>query len=476
MFTACVLAFTMTFCVPATALATINFGTVTVSVPGSVSVVAGQSASVSCGVSPASHSQAPNCFTSYCPSGCGFGAAEGTDCRDANGQCTCFGGGYTTYYPSVSVSSSNPAVARASYSGGVLTVTGYSAGTTTLSVSADLRLWSSGYGSISVTVSDPAPAVPDPPSGDGSDSGSGGSGGGASAGSDSGGGARAGTVTVKPAGSGSSSALGAVLSASVTAEGTTVGDEAAAEGEEVSVELARIGEAGVAEVLALVAGTKNQACFWAGETAEEADYLWFFPGSALTAEGVTAASGLDLTVADATDDARFEALGSLPYLALDFASRDALPCAATFGWKASRVFANGERLALYSYDERADELVLVEKGIEVVDGYASFTIDHGSLYVLSSDDGLAGPLAADGEAGEDASLAQKNAAGTVEDAAGVPVAAIAGVAVVAVVAATAAFTVVWSRKKRGAAKADADDAAGEASSDGKEGREGNGTA
>lgn len=454
------LAFFLVVAMPAPALAVINFGTVSVSLPGSVSLTTGSTTTVSCTVSPASHSQAPNCFTSYCPSGCGVGASA--DCTDANGQCTCYGSAYSMYYTSVNVSSSNPAVARASYSGGALSITGYSAGTSTITVSGDLRLWSSGYGSITVTVSDPAPVVQEQPSptpstntststNTGNTNSSSGS---ASTGASSSG-AVAGAVSVTSSGVSSSSALASVLSATVSGDKTEVSEGAATE--DVSVELAKIGEAKVSEVLGAVAGTQNQACFWTGESAEEADYLWSFSGASLSAEAAAAADDLDLTVSDVSDDAMWEPLGDMSFIALDFACREAFPVAATFGYKVSDVFENGARVALYNYDERSGELVLVEKGIEVKNGYATFTVDHGALYVLAESDDLEGPLASEDSKADDTSEKAADAPSADETDATLPVGVIAAVAaaVVAVGGACAALAVRARRKKAAVASGDA---------------------
>lgn len=448
--------------------AVINFGDVRVSMQGSVAMTTGSTVSVACSVSPASHAQMPNCFTSYCPSGCDFGNTE-TGCLNAEGQCTCFGGGYTTYYPSVSVSSSNPGVARATYSGGALQITAYAPGTTTLSVNADLRLWTSGYASMTVTVSDPPQA--DAGSGSGAGAGSGsaagtgsaggsasgsaggsasgsGSGGSSSGGSGSGSGSGSavqGSVSVSSSGVSTSSAVSRVMTAVVTDDETVV-EQGAEEEAPAEIELAQIGEVDAAELLAAIAGTNASACFWQGESADEADFLWMFSGEQLDPETVgDAAADLDLTVEDVTKTQTrlLEALSGKTYVALGFAHEGALPSVATLGCEVSRTFKNGERLALYHFDEKADALVLVEKGIEVVEGYASFSIDHCSIWVLSDDDQLEGSLAGEQEA---ASSEPQDAVGEPEVQADGSswVVVVAGAVVVLAVAVVAA----WALRRR----------------------------
>lgn len=114
----------------------------------------GQSTSISCVVDPVYEDQTPCCFMDYCPEGCGID----TGCLDANGWCTCAGGGYARYTTNVVVMSSDPSVARADWSGGVLNVTAYEEpGVVTLSISASLRMHqASGEQWVTVYV-DPRP-------------------------------------------------------------------------------------------------------------------------------------------------------------------------------------------------------------------------------------------------------------------------------------------------------------------------------
>ena len=90
--------------IPNAAFAVVNLGTVSVSMQGSVSVASGSSVAVAAYANPAYSDQLPNCMNSYCPSGCDFGNT-GQSCEDkATGQCTCYGYGYSRYYPSCTVS------------------------------------------------------------------------------------------------------------------------------------------------------------------------------------------------------------------------------------------------------------------------------------------------------------------------------------------------------------------------------------
>ena len=102
----------------------------------SVELQVGQSAAISCVIDPLTEDQLPGCMESYCPEGCGDGMA----CLDANGWCTCMGGGYARYETTVVTMSSDPSVARAGWSGGVLSVNAQDVpGTAVITISASLR-------------------------------------------------------------------------------------------------------------------------------------------------------------------------------------------------------------------------------------------------------------------------------------------------------------------------------------------------
>ncbi|MGN0295320.1 MAG: hypothetical protein ACI4D3_15085 [Lachnospiraceae bacterium] len=124
-------------------------GPVNVSVgKSSVSIRQGQSETVSVSFSPSKSSQLPGCGMAECPQSCGE-----KECLDENGECTCNGTTYQTYYAFATVSSSNTSVATAEYSSGSVRISGISAGTATVTVTASLRQFSSTSATIKVTVS-----------------------------------------------------------------------------------------------------------------------------------------------------------------------------------------------------------------------------------------------------------------------------------------------------------------------------------
>jgi hypothetical protein len=137
------------------ALAYYNYGTVGISTgSSSLSVTAGQTVQTSVALNPASDSQTLGCGMSQCPQVCNSDSvvAQGFSCFDANGNCTCAGSSYSTYYTEVSASSSNSGVASAYVSGNTLVVMGKSAGTATITLTASLRQWSSNSCTVTVNV------------------------------------------------------------------------------------------------------------------------------------------------------------------------------------------------------------------------------------------------------------------------------------------------------------------------------------
>ena len=124
-----------------------------------VSVQGGQSQTISVAVSPLQESQLPGCGMAECPQACG------PDCLDPNGWCVCAGTTYQTYYTQVSVSSSNNAVAQASYSAGTLSITGVAAGSATITISASLakHVDSAAYVSVTVTAAPKEGGITKPP-------------------------------------------------------------------------------------------------------------------------------------------------------------------------------------------------------------------------------------------------------------------------------------------------------------------------
>lgn len=412
-----------------------------------ISLTTGSFGSVALTVDPSSESQLPGCGMSICPQACnGLETPEGVmgGCLNEAGWCTCGGTGYYTEYTQVTVSSSNPYVARASASGGALSIQALSPGTATITVYATLAKHVDTSTSMTVTVSDPAPASPDTPSGGGSSGGS--SGGGSTGGSASGGsGTGSGTVSVTAAGSSATSAAAAAASASG-------GDDKVVElqtedGKKVIVAKAT-DAASAAEELKKVAGTEGTVTFWSGGTLDAPSISWTFKGTDLSAD---ADLNIDPTVQvsrKGTDDVATLLTDVKSAIVMDFAHSGKLPATAEVYVRASGVYEDGSKVSLYTYDEDEKKFELVQEDVEVKDGYAVYSINHCSTWALSDEDLTACEFPADGSsdvvAANEIDVHAKD---------GTPY-VIGGVAAAAVVAGAVAVVLV-RRKRAGAIPVDA---------------------
>ncbi len=113
-----------------------------------VSLQAGNTATVAVDADPWQDSQLPGCEMAECPDSCGE-----KGCLASDGiNCTCNGTTFQTYATDITVSSSNPGAATASYSNRQVTVTGVAAGTATITVTGKLREWTPDAEQITVTV------------------------------------------------------------------------------------------------------------------------------------------------------------------------------------------------------------------------------------------------------------------------------------------------------------------------------------
>ena len=363
------------------AFAYFNFGTVSVA-PGasSLSVVAGGTASTNVSVSPSSHAQTQGCGMAQCPQVCnGDGAIEsGYSCFDANGQCTCAGTAYTTYTPNVSCVSSNAGVASAYMSGNTLVVTGRSAGTATISISASLRQWSTGSAYVTVNVSAPQQ------SNDGQQSsGNQQSGGGQQSGGTQGGSA-ASEGTVKANSAGIPEAAKATESKSDELNEQTVESEG---GTVVIVE--NNSHLNTAEELKKIAGKENtQLVIWSGASSDQPDYSWTFHGEDVNADDPNLdfdptikvseqGEGTDANLTKQAKDSRV----------LDFAYKGKLPARASIYVKAGSKYPDETALSLFSYNGKDRVFQKAQDdGCKVSNGYFSFETDDGAMFAVSTDD------------------------------------------------------------------------------------------
>jgi hypothetical protein len=372
----------LTLALPSAAFAYFNRGPVGISVgSSSTSVQAGASTSLSVTLSPASDQQTAGCGMAECPQTCGD-----KGCLDANGQCICAGTGYTTYTPSVRVSSSNGAVATASYAGGAVAINGVSEGTATITLVASLRQFTDGQASISVTVTAR-------PGGAGSSSGT-----------------NSTSTTTNTTATGQNPGLGqganvnnsaggdsgvvALASDVEQAQGSQDGagvsdDERIVDMNGWIVHLIRLRpETNVAEKLLDIAGRDEEMTLWYGGTVEGPDYSWTFQGADLDADVLTSTKTLDLSItASPTGQGLVAGLlaGSKNTLVLDFAHEGALPAPAVIYMAAPAYLSEGDTLSLYSYDEQAGTFIHRLDGLSVESGYIAFEIDHCSIWAISSE-------------------------------------------------------------------------------------------
>jgi hypothetical protein len=413
---------------PAQAHATVNLGTVGVAVPESISLDSGQTGQVAVACDPAYSDQYPNCLNDYCPSGCDFGKeGDGVACEDKTGQCTCYGYKSARYYPSCTVSSSNPSVVRASWSDGMLSVSGYRAGTATLTVVPSLRLFSSLPATIQVEVTEPpapepaqpaqsasekqgetpAPqATPAPkakqaaPSASGGDASSG-KGSVSASSTKSGKGSGSGAVAVTSSKGASSATSGSSGNTSGRSGAGTIvsvieqadsGEQAAGDSAEVpegtvSSDAVRKleGKTAVGKDLAEAAGTTKVVTLWGGKDAESPDFMLVVAGANIP---VDVDEKLEIDVHEADDKQLAEQLGGIEYAAFTIDGVKKLPCTTQVFWRTTNAFANGKVVNVYHFDRESGTFKKIHKNIKTGEGYACFNVIDGGEYVIAERDDL----------------------------------------------------------------------------------------
>lgn len=388
------------------AMAYYNLGTVDLTLGStSVTLAPGESVTVSATATPPSSDQTPSCGDARCPQTCPAG------CADKNGQCMCAGAGYSTYYASVSATTGSSQIASANYSNGTVTIRGLSVGTTTISVAASLREWtSSPTKTIQVTVAKKST----PNTGGAGDSaaggGSGGTGtsatgvssaaggaGGSSTAASAKGGSSSGAQSASAAGSSASSAAassaasaassGAAASSTASSDASASSDSAFAAGMDGQlgksdiVQLPADNVSGKEELSKIEGQADAYATFQKKDEVGNVLYSWLFNGKDVTAPadfdmGVTFSGGDNSSVKALANGA------SLVYL--NFAHHGALPGKATVSVRVSDTFKDGQTLYFYYYDPEKKSAELMAQGVKVVNGYADLTITHCSSYFLSA--------------------------------------------------------------------------------------------
>lgn len=282
-----------------------------------------------------------------CPQSCS------ASCMDELGQCRCAGSELATYYPTAVATSSNAGVAMAVYRAGRLSIFGRSQGSATITVRASLRQFTDSEATVEVVVS------------------------------------------------GSAASADAMA---IPAEFLEVPEEAQLEADDRQdlvektamnrpIRFVRIGGAADPEPsLEAIAGVDGEVTFWAGDTLHQPAYSITVQGADCTADDALklagwSSEGLALDVSTSPQGVLTQALSGLDgFVSVDFAGGAPLPCESTVYAATDGVLAEGEQVALYSYDEGEKAFVAEEAPAEVVGAYVKFAVDEPKAYVVSGQD------------------------------------------------------------------------------------------
>ncbi len=414
---------------PATAFAYFNRGSVEVSLGAeALEVAAGQTGSVTLSFAPASDEQTEGCGMPKCPQGCS------ASCTDENGQCGCAGKDYTTYYPSATATSSNASVAVAVCSASTLTVYAKQAGEADITVRASLRQHTDSEKTLHVTVSGEAAAS---------------------------GSANAAFVDIPEQATDSQADKLDVVDKIVMGR---------------PIHMVRIADALDAQAeLASLAGQDGDVTFWSGDTYYHPDYSLTFKGNSYTADSLFPFS-CALSISTQAEGTLYQALnGKDCFVAVDFASKGALPAQATVYAYAAGAISDDKDVVLFSYDSATKSFVREGAEAKMVGGYAMFSVSEGKTYVVSCKDltteantVVMGGSSSSSSAGSCCDPSSSTASSTASQTSGQqalpPFAVLVGVVVIVLVAAGVGAGVavaVMSRKRSGSAAADGKDGTGE---------------
>lgn len=362
-------------CMPVSAY--YNLGKVQLSLgTTSVEVVKGGKTVVSASMTPASSDQTPGCGMAECPQSCG------DVCGDANGQCLCAGSQYSTYYAGVALTSDNPSIASAKYANGVITITGYNTGQTTIYAQGTLREYtSSPRQAITVTVTSGTSA------GGGTSSGNTTSTSSPSSGTSSGGGNTGTTVTSptqKSSGDNSQTEQGSDASTEISTESVTSETTSRFNGSLGTFDTIALGDdtgkTGKSEFES-IKGQDITAIFQYKDESDNVLYAWSFNG-----KDITDPKDIDMSISFSSRyESKIRTLSKQSnVLYLSFKHSGELPGKATIDIKVGDTYKDGDEVMLYYYDENKNILSLQSRNLTVSDGYVRFDITHCSEYFLTN--------------------------------------------------------------------------------------------
>jgi hypothetical protein len=333
---------------------------------GQVSVEAGQpavtveeggSVTVNVNVTPASDSQLPGCGMTECPQSCGEG------CLNKDGECTCDGLQYKTYYADVQAATSDASVATVRYSSGVVIIKGIAPGEATITITGMLRQYQNGSQTVKVTVAAKTTA-------------------------------NAAAVTATSAAGQKTVAVPAGNPVVKPVEIKPVGEPPASDAAQQNqgdirtvmsdhglilfVPLQEGNPMGKAQ-LAKIMGRQESVTFEKTDAAGNVLYSWTFAGKDLTAP-----ADIDMTIEiskQGTEELQ-RVTGGKEALYLAFSHEGPLPGPATVCVNVNDIFANGSKLNLYYYDEKNSKAQLQAENLPVENGYVNIPLKHCSQYIL----------------------------------------------------------------------------------------------
>ena len=427
--------FILVFCLvavffPLQSEAYFNRGTVSLSLgENALSLTAGTVSSVSVTIDPIKQDQLPGCGMAECPQTCGDG------CLNESGECMCAGTEYRTYYSEVAVSSSDASIASASYANGTLTVNGNAPGTASISVTGKLRQYTDSTVVLPVTVTAAVSSGSPSRTSSGSSSAPSASSGNVpvpsntnsvpqqngtgNVSADSGGS----SVIVEEASPGKPSVPVSSPSQDETAsgemtensnEGSSYEGAEDSEENETKADFLPEGELrdtarGKYRFVELSALTDIPACFvdsanegshlvFQKKSGENIAYSWTFDGKNLDPHEDYSDLKLGIRCPASVPDKLEEKIKGKNALCMSFDYSGKLPDTARIYINVRESFPEDQDLFLYRISKSDGKLTKVSDHVEMSNGYASFSLDHCSDYLLT-DSGI--PSEKANEDGED---------------------------------------------------------------------------
>ena len=143
----------------------------------------------------------------------------------------------------------------------------------------------------------------------------------------------------------------------------------------------------VGEQLEKIAGTSDHMTFWYGNTSDQPEYSWMFNGDTIPTDGSDLDFDPHITISTLGTDDVANIMSQVDNgIVLEFVHDGDLPAPAEIYVDVSEIYADGTTLSLYLFDETTRTFSKVQDDILVELKYASFELDHCSIWALSTDD------------------------------------------------------------------------------------------